>query len=126
VDSCSQRFGMDWGRMKLGLGLGGLGDRLGSAAWDKVPRAEKWRGGGGSGARERRERGASEKVEVGGKACERMPSARRRRTGSARKPLYSTRVSPMGFASFLHASMLASTRFPPEENFSPFCTLSLH
>jgi hypothetical protein len=24
VDSCSQRFGMDWGRKMLGLGIGGL------------------------------------------------------------------------------------------------------
>jgi len=62
----------------------------------------------------------------GGRRDRARASAHRRpRTGSARKPLDSTRVSPTGFPSFLHASERESMSFLPQEIVSPFCTLSL-
>jgi hypothetical protein len=94
------------------------------SAWES-----KWR------ARARREGErveAGRRVRGGGRASVRRregarASARRlRRTGSAIKPLDSTRVFPTGFASFPCASVLASTSFLAVEIVSQSCVLFPH
>ena len=58
-------------------------------------------------------------------AAERRTSVSRRRTGSGRRAMESSRVSPMLFRWFLCVSIQERTSFLHQETISSFCTLSL-